>query len=99
MRLKAGTHKARDRMRKRLSGVPYIGFDNKTIEQQPNVSVGDMVICDKCSDLHELLPPDNWEKGNPEPILTFCRCNKETYVGSVQGKLIVGLKPDVRGKL
>jgi len=76
------------------NAVPYIGFDNQTLDGLPSVEAGHVFVCPRCGETHELVAPD--EGGD---IILFYRCSDKFYLGAVSGKLVIATKPDVSGKL
>ena len=77
-----------------MNKIPYIGFANDTLKKQPKVSVGDLIVCPNCEGEHPLEPPDSGGD-----ILYFYRCGDSLFVGAVQGRATVNLKPDVSGSI
>ena len=73
--------------------IPYIGFDNPTLDKLPLARAGDTFVCSKCGETHELKLPDK-----DSHIILFYHCSGKIYLGAVQGRLVVDTKPDIRGK-
>ena len=73
--------------------TPYIGYTDETLRLLPDVGPGDMIRCDKCGQDHVLEADDDGST-----LLLFYQCSGEDYVGAINGKSIVGQKPDARGK-
>ncbi len=76
-----------------MEETPYIGFSNETLNQLPDVAAGDMVDCPHCGAQHAL----EGEK------LLFYTCEEGAlapmYLGAVNGKLVIGVKPDASGHI
>ena len=77
-----------------MSETPYIGFGNDTLNQQPKVNVGDLIICPNCEEEHPLEPPDSGGD-----TIYFYRCKDKVFLGAVKGRATVNLKPDVSGSI
>lgn len=74
--------------------TPFIGFGNDTLKNQPEVKPGDKFICPTCNNEHVLFGGDN---GETLLLGYYCEDGK-MYLGAVGGRLIAGLKPDVKGR-
>lgn len=80
-----------------MSKTPYIGFGNDTLAKLPVVHAGEMVKCPHCGGEHEMLPSTS--DGQPTEKLMFFKCGETTYLGAVQGRLVVGTPSDVHGEV
>lgn len=78
--------------------TPFIGFGNETLATLPPAREGQLVKCAVCGKEHALECGKD-DKGNKSDLLLFYKCGKTAYLGSVGGKLIVGTKSDVSGKI
>lgn len=74
--------------------TPYIGFGNDTLKKLPIVHKGDMVACPHCKGSHPLLPTDDGGE-----ILMFYKCADKSYLGAVDGRLVVGTPVDCSGQV
>lgn len=74
--------------------TPYIGFGNDTLEQLPEVAVGQEIQCDKCGESHILEAADDGSTS-----LLFYECGSTPYLGAINGRLIVGVGADVSGRV
>lgn len=74
--------------------LPYIGYSNETLAQQPAAKPGMLIHCDKCRRRHRLRAADDGSE-----VLLFYHCCGATYLASVAGRLVTGIKPDVTGSV
>lgn len=72
----------------------YIGFGNDTLQKLPKVEVGHVIKCEWCGEEHALCGDDSGLSK-----LMFYRCGERSYLGAVDGRLVIGQKPDVVGEL
>lgn len=79
-----------------MKEIPYIGFGNETLEKLKDVEEGDMITCPRCGKQH-VLKAGTDEKGNKTDVILFYECGNEVYLGAINGKLVAGIKPDVKG--
>jgi len=77
--------------------TPFIGFGNETLDTLPPAYEGQLVDC-KCGKQHALQCGTD-KDGNKSTLVLFYKCGKNSYLGAVGGKLIVGQKADVSGKM
>lgn len=80
-----------------MADTPYIGFGNDTLDDLPELRSGDMIVCPRCSSVHEVSGGKD-EAGNPTDILLFYKCGGKTYLAGVAGRCVAGVKPDVSGR-
>jgi len=80
-----------------VSKTPYIGFGNDTLDQQPSVKRGDLIICPICENRHKLEGTES-EDGVKDLIL-FYKCGEKLRLGAVDGKLVANLKVDCSGEI
>ena len=76
--------------------TPYIGFDNGSLEGQPDLSVGDTIQCPNCESTHKVSGGDGIPQSD---ILLMYICGDRGYLAGVHGKLVIGLKSDVSGTI
>jgi len=74
--------------------TPYIGFSNSTLDKMPKVQVGHTFICIRCKEVHKLEPADDGSF-----LLGFYRCGGKSYLGAVNGRLVVDAKLDISGRI
>ncbi len=74
--------------------TPYIGFGNDTLARLPRVKAGDSIACPNCGARHVLEAADDGSE-----LMLFYRCGTSSYLGAVQGRLVIGVRPDVSGRL
>ena len=69
-----------------MDEIPFITIGNDELEDSP--SVGDVVVCPNCGELHEVRYADEITS----TLLAFTRCpqNKITYLVGINGKLLKG---------
>lgn len=72
--------------------VPYVGFLNETLARLPRVNLGDPIRCPQCASEHVLEDPSVAATGQ---VMLFYHCRGQLYVGAVEGRNIIGVKPDV----
>jgi hypothetical protein len=79
-------------------GVPYIGFANTTLDKiEETVHDGDSIKCSKCGGSHKLEA--GTANGVKNELLLFYTCGDSSYLAAVSGKLISGIKADIKGEL
>jgi len=71
-----------------------IGYSNNTLEQQPIVHAGEIILCPRCGKFHILRGSDNPNDKNYE-LLLYYKCGGNAYIAAVANRLIVNVKPDV----
>ncbi len=71
-----------------MSGAPYIGFSNETLDAQPAAKAGDEIDCPHCGGRHVL------EDSKP-PMLLFYKCGEASYLAGVRGRSVMGVAADV----
>lgn len=72
--------------------IPYIGFDNRQLENAQNIEEGDFATCPKCGVLVKI-------KNSDPPIMQFIsHCEKDWLVG-INGKYVQNIKPACSGNL
>lgn len=76
--------------------TPYVGYSNASLAKCPKVVPGQYFRCEKCARKHRLQTGKNRSGSS---VLMFYRCKGASYLGAVDGKLIVDIKPDVSGDL
>ena len=74
--------------------IPYIGFGNDTLSKLPVVKKGDEIHCPRCNERHLL-----WGADDGSELIMFYDCGGKTYLGAVNGRLVVHQKPDASGSL
>ena len=74
--------------------LPYIGYANATLAQQPASRAGECITCPRCSAKHALKPADDGSE-----LLLFYHCHGAAYLASVAGRLVTGIEPDVTGSV
>ncbi len=74
--------------------LPYIGYANATLAQQPAAKPGMLIRCDKCRRRHRLRAADDGSE-----LLLFYHCHGAAYLASVAGRLVTGIEPDVTGSI
>ena len=81
--------------------IPYIGFGNDQLKNQPEVKEGMEIICKVCGLLHKIEFATDSKTGKKDNILGFYKCpqTKDMYLASVSGKLCMGVKPCAGGEL
>lgn len=72
--------------------APYIGYGNDTLQRLPIAKTGDLLVCPSCGKQHAL-------EGEPTGLILHFRCGEVTMLGAVNGRLVVGVKPDVAGQV
>lgn len=78
-------------------GTKYIGFDNTTLDRQPQVYAGDEIRCPRCTKIHRL--EGGLEDGKPSELLLFYQCSGAPYLAAVAGRLVIDLPADVSGDI
>ena len=81
-------------------GTSYIGFGNDTPAKLPDVAEGEEVPCGDCSGMHPLRCGRD-EEGEKSNLLLFYSWagSGKTYLGAINGKLMMFKNPDVSGNL
>lgn len=77
-----------------MTGTPFVGFSNETLDRQPKVCKGDVVECPHCGGEHALSACDSGSE-----ILLFYKCGDRSYLAAVGGRLIIGTPADMSGRL
>jgi hypothetical protein len=77
--------------------IPYVGYSNETLNQQPEVTEGMLIQC-SCGGSHPV--EFGTQNGVKSDLVGFYQCNKQDriYLASVNGFLVAGL-PDVSGEI
>lgn len=79
-------------------GIPFVGFENKTLADLVEVFEGDTIVCNRCEETHKLRCGKD-ANGDECCFLMFYTCGDKSYLGAVDGKLVVGIKSDISGSL
>lgn len=74
--------------------LPYIGYANSTLEQQPAAKPGMLIHCDKCRRRHRLRAADDGST-----LLLWYSCGEGSYLAAVAGRLVMDIRPDVTGSV
>lgn len=72
--------------------LPYIGYANATLAQQPEARAGECITCPRCSAKHALTPADDGSE-----LLLWYSCGDGSYLAAVAGRLVMDIRPDVTG--
>ena len=76
----------------------YVGFGNDELAKLPVVKWGDTFTCSRCGNKHKLTNQEPWSSKNRDLAL-FYSCNGKQYLGAVNGRLVVKIKPSVTGNV
>ena len=68
--------------------LPYIAISNDELKDLPEIKNGDVIICPKCGEKHQLHA--GTEKGKESDVLLFYKCGDSFFLGAIRGKCIVG---------
>jgi len=68
--------------------MPFLAVGNEEIENNPTVKEGDMIKCHICKKKHPLEYGIDKETGEESDLAGFIKCGKETYLMSINGKLL-----------
>lgn len=79
-------------------GIPFVGFGNDTLAGLVEVFKGDTIVCSRCEGTHELRCGKD-ANGDECCLLMFYTCGDKSYLGSIDGRLVVGIKSDISGSL
>lgn len=79
--------------------VPYIGFGNDQLENQPNMIEGMDIICPHCGSIHQVILATKSETGEKSNMLGGYKCGDKSYLAGVNGKLVIGLKSACSGEI
>ena len=84
-------------------GTPYIGFGNDQLDNALDAADGDEILCPRCGGGHLLTAAyatgADGEKKTDGFHLLFYKCGDKSYLGGINGKLTLGIKPQVSGSL
>ena len=72
--------------------LPYIGYANDTLAQQPEARAGQRITCPQCAAKHALEPADDGSE-----LLLWYSCGDGSYLAAVAGRLVMDIRPDVTG--
>lgn len=81
-----------------MDGIPFIGFDNDTLNRQPRICKGDVVECPHCGGEH-IAKAATKEDGSESKMLLFYTCGDNAYLAAVAGRLVIGTPADMSGRL
>ncbi len=76
--------------------ITFIGFGDATLLSLVEVSKGDPIVCPRCEGIHELRCGKDAD-GDECCLLMYYVCEGGVYLGAINGRLIVGIKPDSSG--
>ena len=83
--------------------TPYIGYGLDQLDNALDAADGDEILCPKCGGGHLLGAADatgeDGEKKTEGFHLLFYKCNEKSYLGGINGKLTMGIKPQASGTL
>jgi hypothetical protein len=79
--------------------TPYIGFNNETLSKCTKVKEGDLIICPTCQEKHALTCGIDQETGEKTDLLMFYQCGDKSFLGAVNGRLVIRKKPDCSGQV
>lgn len=75
-----------------MEDIPYIGFDNRQLENAIKIEEGDFATCPRCKTLVKV-------KNSDPPALQFIsHCEKDWLVG-INGKYVQNIRPACSGKI
>ena len=74
-------------------GVPYIGFGNDELKNNPTVEIGMTIVCPNCNGLHKLEA--GTVNGKLSHAMYFVKCAEKTYLAAVQKKLVINQNPSM----
>ncbi len=84
-------------------GTQYIGYGLDKFDNALDAADGDEILCPKCGGGHLLeavyATGEDGEKKTDGFHLLFYQCGENDYLGGVNGKLTMGIKPQVSGSL
>jgi hypothetical protein len=70
--------------------TPYVGFSNETLQGLPPLNGGDLIDCPRCRGQHAV---------EEQPPLLVYACSGTGYIAGVDGRNVMGVKPDVKGEI
>ncbi len=76
--------------------IPYVGFSNDTLAQQPRISLGDKIKCPHCGEPHAIEGGKN-EDGKETDLLLFFKCDGCLYLAGVDVRLTIDVESVVSG--
>jgi len=79
--------------------IPYVGFGNDQLTEQPDCRQGDMVECPHCNHAHPVQFATSQETGQKTNLLGFYHCGEKTYLACLAGKFVTGLTPGCSGRI
>lgn len=84
-------------------GTPYIGFGMDQLDDALDAKEGDEILCPKCGDGHLLTAAyaigEDGEKKTDGFYLMFYKCGDRSFLGGINGKLTIGIKPQASGSV
>lgn len=78
--------------------IAFVGFEEDTILSLVEVSKGDPIVCPRCEGIHYLCCGKD-SNGDECCLLMYYKCGGGLYLGAINERLIVGIKPDSSGTL
>jgi hypothetical protein len=86
-----------------MMGTPYIGFGQDQLDDALDAADGDEILCPKCGQGHVIRAAyatgEDGETKTDGFYLLFYKCGDKDYLAGVNGKLTMGIKPQVSGSL
>jgi hypothetical protein len=77
--------------------TPYIGFGNDTLNKQTSLKKGDFINCPNCKKTHAV--ECGTSDGKESDVLLFYHCGNKSCLAGMNGKSIIGIKPDISGSI
>ena len=75
-----------------MSDFPFVSFGNDELENCITVEDGQQIPCPHCIGAHKLKSATDTETGKKTNLLMFFDCNGKTYLGAVNGRMVIGLR-------
>ncbi len=76
----------REEVEKIKEEIPYVAFGNEELKNKP--LAGDTAICPKCKKKHKIKYGTDKKTGEVTTMVGFVTCGENSYMVSLEGKLI-----------
>ena len=77
----------------------YVGFGNDKLAKLPKVDEATMIECLQCGGEHPIEFGIDAETGQKTNLVGFYKCKGTSYLASVGGKLVAGVKACCAGNM
>ncbi len=82
----------------KTQAVPYVGFENATLEKLPPLIAGDDLDCPHCGGTHAAEAGGDPDTGGTSEMLLFYHCGQTMYLAGVAGKNVTDARADISGE-